>query len=95
MMMRRVTSTIGYRRRSSRADARSGRSSCVGCHGHRALRGQRIAVVPTDLGTPVPRGPELRVGAGDGNRTRAVCLGSRNSAIELHPLGRRNGPEES
>ena len=24
-------------------------------------------------------------GAGDGNRTHAICLGSKSSAIELHP----------
>ena len=26
------------------------------------------------------------VGAGDGNRTHVICLGSRSSTIELHPL---------
>ena len=31
------------------------------------------------------RGALLLNGAGDGNRTHAICLGSKSSAIELHP----------
>ena len=27
----------------------------------------------------------MEIGAGDGNRTHAICLGSKSSAIELHP----------
>ena len=32
-------------------------------------------------------GAILLDGAGDGNRTHAICLGSKSSAIELHPRG--------
>src|SRR5699024_9648813 len=32
--------------------------------------------------------PTLHSGAGDGNRTRTICLEGRGSTIELHPQGR-------
>src|SRR5699024_8971648 len=32
--------------------------------------------------------PTLHSGAGDGNRTRTICLEGRGSTIELHPRGR-------
>ena len=38
-----------------------------------------------DLREPNRVLPRTTRGGADGNRTRAVCLGSRSSAIELHP----------
>ena len=39
------------------------------------------------------------IGAGDGNRTHAICLGSKSSAIELHPhdsdfIGQADAPAD-
>lgn len=51
-------------------------------------RATKLRYTPLERGRPPPvadRGDRLVHRAGDGNRTRAICLEGRGSTIELHP----------